>query len=753
MDFLKGDVNAVSYHEIAGQAKFHTKHKQYNAQNIGDGHHILLTEDCSKSLSKGSARFTVHKQKLVTAVSVAGSTMLFLVFLSISCWVLGSTITTATDMQQLVTCLRTISINHFTQGSPIALALSSGIQDNRRRATYVPKSETNDLEGDLTLELHQVAFHPVVVFSNSESTISSADEERRTHGSYIIVAYGEKEADAIEDVTDKLELLRGSASWNPRARFVVTAVMINELYDSQAIVRSLLEIFSMWKILNVIIILKASGLQTSEQNTVMIKNIQIRNFEIYTWFPYQAPDRCSIVHGVILLDSWIVEGNGRFSKNINLFPEKIKHNLHGCPLTAATFPVDFVVGPYRYLDTNDSTTSGTSYVTYDNGIELRFIKLVAEELNLTLRFLPPPPNNEKWGNLTNELTFTGLLGEVVYERADIGFGAWPLHPKLLEIMDATKSYYRDDWVWWVPCAKKVPRWKSISRVFLPETWSAVLISILFAVVVILCLVKCEKTEHKLYRNCANCVSSVWATVLGVSVPHMPNTISVRIFLISWIWYCLAINMVFQTFLTSFLIEPGLQHQMNSIGEILASKVKYGYNQGFDIVVRDSADTLSKTILQNRVECSEGNEPPCLDWVAHHDNFSLLCSKTLLDYLLTREYLDKHGKPLICQAGGLFFPLNYVTYMARGNPLLNRFDDMITRVIESGVAGKWIESALYLQRVHAGIAGRKTLTGEYSNLSLEHAQGIFAILLPGLAFSVLVFFVELSYYKISSIRTG
>ncbi|PNF42971.1 hypothetical protein B7P43_G11113 [Cryptotermes secundus] len=563
------------------------------------------------------------------------------------------------------------------------------------------------------------------------------------------LAYGEKDDDVIEDLTDKFGLLSASASWDPRARFVVAAVVTDVLYESQATAKRLLEIFSSEKILNVVVILKASQLQTN--NSEMIKNNQIKRYEIYTWFPYQAPDRCSSVHDVILLDSWIVEGGGRFNNNINLFPDKIKYNFHGCPLIAATFPVDFVVGPYTHL--NDSITSGTSYVTYDSGIELRFIKLVAEELNLTLRFLPPPPNNEKWGNLTNDLKFTGLLGEVVYERADIGFGAWPLHSKLLQIMDATKSYYRDDWVWWVPCAKKVPRWKSISMVFLPETWGALLISILFAVVVILCLVRCEKAEHKFYGNCANCVSSVWATVLGVATPHTPDTISVRMFFISWIWYCLAINVVFQTLLTSFLIEPGFEHQMNSIGEIMDSKLKYGYNQWFDIVVRDAADTLSETILQNRVQCGEGNEPPCLDWVAYHGNFSLLCSKTLLDYLLTREYLDKHGKPLICQAGGLFFPLNYVTYMAKGNPLLNRFDEMITRVIESGIAGNWIASGLYLQRVQAGITGRKILAGEYSNLSLEHAQGIFAILLPGLAFSVLVFFLELSYYKIPSIRAG
>jgi hypothetical protein len=598
-----------------------------------------------------------------------------------------------------------------------------------------------------------MAFQPVVVFSNSEATISSVHGDLGTHGNYIVVAYGENEGDVIEDITDKLNLLSGSGSWDPRAPFVVTAVMTNRLYDSQAVAKYLLQIVSSWKILNVIVILKASQLQANNHNAEIIKNIQIQNFEIYTWFPYQSPDRCWTVGDIILLDSWIVEGKGRLSKNVNLFPDKMKHNLHGCPLTAATFPVDIVVGPYKHVDTNDVTTSGASYVTYDSGLEFRFIKLVAEELNLSLRFLPPPPKNEKWGNLTNEFKFTGLLGEVMYERADIGFGAWPLLSELLQIMDATKSYYRDDWVWWVPCAKKVPRWKSISMVFLPETWGAVLVAIIFAVVVMLCLVKCEKTEHKLYRNCANCVSSVWTAVLGISTPHMPNAISVRIFFISWIWYCLAINTVFQTLLTSFLIEPGLEHQINSIGEILASKSKYGYNQWFDAVVRESADTVSKVILQNRVECGEGNQPPCLDWVAYHGNFSLLCSKTLLDYLLTRKYIDKHGKPLICQAGGLFFPLNYVTYMPKGSPFLNRFDEMITRILESGISVEWIETGLYLERVHAGVTGSKTLAGEYSNLSLEHAQSIFAILLPGLASSVLVFFLEISYYKISCFRTG
>jgi hypothetical protein len=592
-----------------------------------------------------------------------------------------------------------------------------------------------------------MALWSVAVFRHSnESTVDSFDEERyETRASYIIVVYSKEADDVTEDVVEKLQILSYSASWNPRARFIVTVVMTTKLYDSHVTARHLLEEISLWNIFNVIVIIKAAEIQTATQDTEVIKNIDVQNFHIYTWFPYQAPDRCLNVHDITLLDSWLMEGNGRLNNNVNLFPDKIKYNLNGCPITAATFPVDFVVGPYRYLDTT------TPYVTYESGIEVRFIKLMADKLNLTLRFRPPPLNDEKWGSLAEDGMFTGLLGDVVYGRADVGFAAWPLHTQLLVIMDATKSYFRDDWVWWVPCAKKVPRWKSISKVFLPSTWIALLVSVMFAVVVILCMVACEPSERKIYRNCGNCVSSVWATVLGVSIPLMPKTIPVRMFLISWIWYCLAINTIFQTFLISFLIEPGLQRQMNSIQEILASKVKYGYNEWFDMVVRDAEDELSKTILQNRIACNEGNEPPCLDWVAHHDNFSLLCSRTLLDYLLTREYLDKNGKPLICQAGGLFFPLNYVTYMAKWNPLLSRFNDMITRVLESGIAGKWIQSGLYLQRVHAGTTGGRAVVGEYYDISLEHSQGIFAILLPGIALSVTVLFLELLYHKFSRIR--
>ena len=704
--------------------------------------------------SSTSSKHTYNIHTNIMFAGMNGCTVISILFFSISYWVSDIVTANMTDVQHLVTCLRTISHKHFTPGSTAVLFSSRRIGDSNRSFTLNP-STMNDLESHLILELNHLALGPFVVFQHpNENSVDSLEEVvQKIYINCIIVVYVEKEREVIEELGGKLYLLSNKASWNPRARFVVSVSITNDVYNCQATAKMVLEELWSFKILNAIVILKSPQTQTNGNDSGTFSNIRDQNLEIYTWFPYQDQGRCSAFHDVIPFDIWLMEGNGRFINNINLFPDKVTYNLHKCPITAGTFPVDFVVGPCIYPDINVSTTSESPYVTYDSGIELRFIKLVAERLNLTLKFLPPPPNNEKWGNLTEDGKLTGLLGQIVLGKADIGFGAWPLHPQLIMVMDATKTYYRDEWVWWVPCAKKVPRWKSISMVFLPETWIIMFTSTISAVVVIFGLVTCQPKERRVYRTFANCASSVWATFVGVSTPYMPRRTATRMFLTSWIWYCLAINTIFQSFLTSFLIEPGLQRQMNSIEDILTSKMKYGYNEWFDIVVRDSADALSKIILQDRMVCNEGNQPPCLDWVAYHNNFSVLCSKSLLDYLLTREYVDRNGKPLICQAGGVFFPLNYVTYMEKWNPLLNRFNDMITRILESGIGSSWYESSFHLQRVYAGVTGMKITTGEYSDISLEHAQGIFAVLVPGLLLSVVMFFMELSYHKIFRITTG
>ncbi|PSN52610.1 Ionotropic receptor 200 [Blattella germanica] len=622
--------------------------------------------------------------------------------------------------EKIVQCIKTIALNHFPPFDTVVLSIYDNLDHNNLLS----------IGQALAQEIHLTEQWSIILSGPSDTNSNLMIEpEYEKHDNYIIIAYGEDEDDVYYDMVDKVEFLKQSSTWNARSRFVVLVILGSYDYNSSDIAKRLLEELWFGKILNVIVVIK---------QTVNAQAEAEKRLDVYTWFPYQDSDRCLTIDEVVVIDSWLTEGNGYFQTNSNLFPEKINSNLHQCPVIAATFPIDFVVGPPIILSESE--------LTYD-GIEVQLIKFVVEALNLTMKFRPPPPNNGKWGTLLPNSTVTGLLSEVVLEKADIGFGAWPLHPELLTAMDATISYYRDDWLWWVPCAKKIPRWKGIALVFQTDAWVSVFLSIALSVVVMILLTKNVQNEYIPYGN-LSCFHNMWSVILGLSVVELPRTNPVRIFFTFWVWYCLSINTIFQAFLTTFLIDPGFQHQWTGIEEVVNHNIKYGYNPGFDRILKDSPEEFTKEILRNRLECREYNNPPCLDWMAYHDNFSLLCSETLVRYILTNNYFDEDGKSLICRTPGLFFPLNYVTYMTKWNPLLNQFSDKLTMLIENGMRDQWLEGELHLQQIQAAQIRRKNVAGDYFDLSLEHCQGVFAVLVPGLVFSVLAFIGEFLNYKLT-----
>ncbi|KAJ9578813.1 hypothetical protein L9F63_004963 [Diploptera punctata] len=225
--------------------------------------------------------------------------------------------------------------------------------------------------------------------------------------------------------------------------------------------------------------------------------------------------------------------------------------------------------------------------------------------------------------------------------------------------------------------------------------------------------------------------------MGVSVSHMPRTHSLRILFIFWVAYCLAVTTVFQAFFFTFLIKPGLEHQINSFEEMLTSRVNFGYSPLMDAIVSDS----EPLVREERVVCNHNNTPPCLDWVAYHDNFSILLSTIYMEYTLTSLYLDENGKPLICQAGDTFYSTNYVTYMNKGNPLLEQFNRILQNIVEAGFNTLLTKRHMELQKIQAAVQGRKITGEEYYSLSLDHLQGAFLIHLCGIILSLLVFVLE------------
>ena len=89
-----------------------------------------------------------------------------------------------------------------------------------------------------------------------------------------------------------------------------------------------------------------------------------------------------------------------------------------------------------------------------------------------------------------------------------------------------------------------------------------------------------------FRKITQCFYSAWASLLGVSVLKMSRTLSVRLFFIFYAIYCYAVTVVFQSFFTTFLVEPGYGRLSETFNELFSNNVVYGYIEMLETMASD-----------------------------------------------------------------------------------------------------------------------------------------------------------------------
>jgi hypothetical protein len=435
-----------------------------------------------------------------------------------------------------------------------------------------------------------------------------------------------------------------------------------------------------------------------------------------------------------------MRGEGRFFTNSFLFPKKINSNLHGCELRVSTTPTTFAVKSRR-----ENFGSNTN-ITYEEGWEIRLIYVITETMNMKITFLPPAKNfrqtQDKFGN------FTGYTADLIFDKADIAFGAIVRSSYSTSLMDASISYQQSKWDWYVPCPVKFPRWKSIFRVFSASLWLTLFLSTLLANFMIVFLAKFRNTEYKSFKRFVNAITDVWAVIIGISVSVMPRTTPVRLFFFSWICYSLAINTVFQAYLTTFLVDPGFEKSINTVEELVSSGIKYGFTPyPFDQLFNDETYLYSKKILDNRVHCS--GVTVCLTWTSKYRNFSTISSKVIADYFYYQSYFSEdYGGCKSCTVKeSTVIVTDVIMLLQKGSPLLDRVNEIIRRVSEGGIIEHWVHNCAEMREVMKAEANAQTtLADEFRDLNMKHMQSAFYILLFGQGLSIMSFLTELLYYK-------
>ncbi|PSN35409.1 Ionotropic receptor 204 [Blattella germanica] len=621
-----------------------------------------------------------------------------------------------------IDCLQSILERYFPPQS--SLVFLQGKED-----LHQPKKSRilADLEESSTI------LNVLFLMNRYSITIERAGERKinqtmkyTNHDGYILLSKLQDRHAVYQDLVDRASQLRHEFDWNPRAKFII--IITKSSADNGTTYDLVSDIFIelwRWKVLDVVILCRTPPKSISDDLFPLL--------DVYAWFPFDPVEHCGRVRDPVVIDRWILNsGRGQFQTNENLFPPKVPRDMKGCPIRLSTFE-------YGPMMLGQSTNEDGSK-SYSSGIEYFLMREIAKFTNMSLYILPPPPDGGFWGIDLRNGSWSGLAGEVMNGFSDIAAVDIWYKCNILPEMECSTPHMIDKIRWYVPCAKPNPKWSSLTRVFKASLWGAfaamyVIVAIcMWVVVTISNHTTPKQLQNEAYDGFVKCSLNFWAIILEESASNDPPKImSIRSLFLAWVLYCYAVNTVYQTFLTSFLVDPGLQKQISSEDELLASGIVYSV---FPSTYPHSVSLYTK---YPKIQFCERREE-CLNAVAYRNEANVF-SQVLTEYEISVRFVNANGDRMVCDFDEIVSIQLIVLPVMRGNPKLKVINQVIRYLLEAGFIDQWFDNIKYLST----LALAKTFNlppGEYIKLSLNHLQSAFYFMFLGYGLSTMAFAGEL-----------
>ena len=686
--------------------------------------------------------------------------------------------------RDLAMCINNIADVYFTPGRPIMVSVTS-----------TGKDVNNLLEG-----LNERSKWPFHISSFGSETLFSDFFDTAKHFSYVIfVQTMQEDDDVIEILGEQVEEIEVSESWNPRAKFliVISGPLSQEREEVAQDIAE--ELWKTYKIVEVDILLlvkkdkdddydenqetseginsvkeqvdkedssseideldhasSIEGYEDDDTNSVNGGDHDYDNeesdkyseddedviaFELFTWIPYQSSETCAEV-SVFLIDKWIVS-EGRFEQNANLYPKKMPHFFHGCPIVVT--PME--VAPIFVMAINVTDQNGELKQDY-SGYEIAFMKSILGAMNFTIvyrhKFMEDAYN-------TRVQTLFDLRSGLM----DIVMGCIPLHPIVGGMNDATEVVYGDDVVWLVPCGKPNPRMQQVAKIFSASLWVALHSVIIVSAIIMWKITKHSPGESPGYKTISICLVNLWAITLGVGVTEMPITPRQRVVFLNLVWYSFAINLLFQTYFTSILVDPGIGDQINTREELYASSLVYEYKGGFDTYISNAYPEYYNEITLKRRECN--SRDTCVVEYYRRDDMATLSTDLYTKCFLLLVLPVDGDTPQFCTIEELVTTILFPMYLTKGSPLVKRINRMIRLLQESGLRNKVAKEAIAAFRYEKAAIDFDFDDNLLDNdevidffvLSMSHMRVAFYMLGMGCGFGGFILLLEIVHFKMKS----
>ncbi|PSN50195.1 Ionotropic receptor 613 [Blattella germanica] len=517
----------------------------------------------------------------------------------------------------------------------------------------------------------------------------------------------------------QLFYIKNSKSWNQMAKYIIVVTDSTHERSDLLALRLTKKLWEITKTINFIILIARSKQANQAPNTTWDESVAL---DIYSWFPYE--NNCGEVDKMILLNQWLVTNGGQFSKDVSLFNYKLPKDFNKCVLKVLSFGPE----PYVTLEQNYTESDGNQVLELD-GLGVHLIHGFGQEFNFTLHFVT--------------YLFNFDVSEVVdiYEsintgKCDVLIGAVPIVPFSYQVFGITTPFLFDSFVWIVPCPQQLGRITRVLSIFTVSSWLTLISVIFLASATLNLLSRYNTREVKTFRKLRPCLMSVWAVLLGNSIPQMPKSSKTRSFFALYVWYCLAVSMIMQTYFITYLVEPGYEQKMRDFDDLRKSDLPYGMLSIYEFYTVES-DYNKHTTL--RVSIGVTDIENCLEAVMFHHNISTVTSTYLPVYVVHKKGVQNIDN-FVCFLEEIIFSVYGAMAVQKGNPLLTLLNEYIRRSVEAGLQEKYWS---YLNhKVHLQAEDAIDELDIFFVFSITHLTPVFELLFCGYVLSALCFSIEM-----------
>ncbi|XP_035668386.1 glutamate receptor ionotropic, kainate 1-like [Branchiostoma floridae] len=385
-----------------------------------------------------------------------------------------------------------------------------------------------------------------------------------------------------------------------------------------------------------------------------------------------------------------------------------------------------------------------------------FVKDIVDKLSENMRFDYEMyvVRDGTYGTLTENGTWTGLIGEVIEGRADVAFAPVTISSEREQVVDFTNPFM--DLGAGLLLKKPVTEGTNVFA-FLEPFRSTVWFSILGAIFgVAILLYVTSKLRYRCnvgkddYDNDAkfNFTNSLWLTYWSIvrkGGEPAPRSLPSRILAGAWWFFTLIVISTYTANLTAFLTVKRLVSPIKSIDDLAGqTAIQYSVTEGTFLYSFFKSQEGTGSVYERMWYTMKANDrfPPTsmkgVDMV-RSSHFALIEETPFLEYTVRTDEgceLMLLGKPFLFKGYGFS--------TKRGSPLKKPLSVGILKLQETGYMSELRDR--WWPKNGCPLDGQTSNVDKASALGLEIFQGVFYVLGAAAVLAVLVTIVQVVYYR-------